>query len=175
MIRATILALLFATGAQAATITESAAPTGPNWSSIAIGLDAVTSSGPRGTGQSVTGSGYSPVIKGTTSAAPYGRFAADGGQWIDSQDLKKTVLTLDLLKPAKAFALHISDAHDQRNSFFEIASGGATWSIASREANGTGHWLRILLDRAERFVSVSFSTAHNDGFGIDRAAGVCRK
>jgi hypothetical protein len=131
--------------------------------------------GTSGSGLSVVSDGRSWMVNPSTAAA-FGRYDPRGGDVIDSQDRRATVWTY--ARPDSAafdtLSFALTDARDQRNSYFAIAAGGAKTAIRQREANGTLHWVTIQLPEAVRSLRVKFATRLNDGFGLASATGVCR-
>jgi hypothetical protein len=166
-------ALVAAQPALAATITLDGPPTIGTAAPLLPGDFA--GSGKAGSGRGVDRDGLSWEVNSAGGAA-YGRYDPRGGDFIDSQDRGLTVWTF--ARPDSAafntLSFAVTDARDQRKSFFSIGAAGTRTSIKRREANGTLHWVSIALDQAVREIRVVFSTRRNDGFSVSSAAGVCR-
>lgn len=159
-----LLSAILAAPATAATITD-----GGPWFDTHYSLDVsnfTRTDGPCGDGGSVINDGCSVVRKDSSSPVPYGRFGFGGGSWIDSQDIMHLDMALDFGRTVRGFTLLLSDAHDQPNSFFSASMDGALWQIANREPNGIGHYLSFAFSEPTDHALVSFSTQHNDGFGV---------
>ncbi len=116
------------------------------------------------------------ALKDASSPGLSGRFDPFGGSWIDSQDRPTVVWTIERATPFRSVRFALTDAFDQPSepkwggdSFFSLKAGDATWSIAEREADGTLHWLDILLDAPTTRTELTFSTRLNDGWGVREA------
>jgi hypothetical protein len=127
-----------------------------------------TGNGP-GSGHSTCGNKGQVQVKDASSASPFGRYNPDGAAWLDSNDNPTVEWNVNIGQAFNAVSFGLTDANDQKNSFFHLAVNGATWEIATREANGSLHWLTILFDQAVTDAVITFSTALNDGFGIHKA------
>lgn len=174
MMRKTLLALLVAAPAHAVTITEVAGP--GRGSPVDPDPAAFQGFGPCGSGGSVINDGCSVVVKDATSPGLSGRFDPFGGSWIDSQDRPTIVWTIERAQPFTSVRFALTDAFDQPpearwggESFFSLTAGDATWSIPEREADGTLHWLEILLDAPTTRTELTFATRLNDGWGVREA------
>jgi len=142
-----------------------AAPCGAS-GGFASNVGTFSGSGPDGSGTASCGVRSSPQAKTPTTPNPYGRFDPEGIAWVDSNDLTHVAWTVDVGNAVKAVSFLLSDAHDQPNSFFRLTAEGSVWSIAEREANGTGHLLTILFDNPVLNPVLTFETRHNDGWGV---------
>lgn len=174
MMRKTLLALLVAAPAHAVTITEVDGP-GRGWP-VDPNPTAFQGFGPCGSGGSVINDGCSVAVKDATSPRLSGRFDPFGGSWIDSQDRPTIVWTIEEAQPFTSVRFALTDAFDQPPearwggaSFFSLTAGDATWSIPEREADGTLHWLEILLDAPTTRTELTFATRLNDGWGVREA------
>jgi hypothetical protein len=176
MLKLALLALLLAAPAGAVTITEGDGPGAA--SPLAPDPDAFAGFGPCGSGRSLINDGCSVAVKDGESPRPYGRFDPFGGPWIDSQDRPRIVWTVERDAPFTTIRFALTDAFDQPRddrfggeSHFSLSAGDAIWRIASREANGTLHWLEVVFDEPTTRAKLTFRTRLNDGWGV-RAAGV---
>jgi hypothetical protein len=174
MMRTALLALLLAAPAGAVTITEVSGP----GSGSPMDMDPAdfVGSGPCGSGGSVVNDGCSVVLKDADSPRTSGRFDPFGGAWIDSQDRPEIAWTVRRDQPFSSVRFALTDAFDQApaprfggESYFSLSAGDATWSIASREPDGTLHWLEVLLDAPATSVELTFRTRLNDGWGVRQA------
>lgn len=173
MLRIVLLVGLMAFPAHAAVISEVGGP----GAGTAIALDptAFVGSGECGYGGSVINDGCSVTIKNAASPVPYGRFDPFNGDWIDSQDLAHVVWTIENALPFTSITFALTDAFDQLpspilgESFFSLLAGEAEWKIASRELDGTLHWLEVLLDAPTTSLELTFQTRLNDGWGVSHA------
>ena len=173
MLRILLLAGLFAAPAHAVTITD----IGASGTGVGIPLDpsAYVGSGPCGSGNSVINDGCSVAIKDNSSPVPSGRYNPMGGPWIDNQDRGHYVWTVQNATPFTSLTFALVDAFDQGPdsilgaSFFRLTVGDAIWSIASREADGTLHWLQVLFDAPTTVAELTFETRTNDGWGVSEA------
>lgn len=175
MMRFALLALLLAAPAGAVTINEVSGP----GSGSPVNMDPAdfVGSGPCGSGGSVVNDGCSVVLKNADSPRTSGRFDPFGGAWIDSQDRPDIVWTVKGSTPFGSVRFALTDAFDQLpadrfggESFFSLGAGDAFWSIASREADGTLHWIEVLLDAPATRVDLAFHTRLNDGWGLRQAS-----
>jgi len=177
-ILASLVCVLLSTAAQAATISEGSPVGGVK---IALNVADFTDRGRCGFGSSVVNDGCSVIAKSDPEAPhAYGRFdpLAPPSEWIDSQDLSDVTWTIthDVAFTSLSFAL--TDAFDQRpaprlglgESFFQLLADGASWSIDSREANGTLHWLTVGFDQPTTTAELRFLTRLNDGWGVSSAS-----
>jgi hypothetical protein len=182
-IRGAAAAVLLAAGglaAQAATITHGGALSDGisadlsghvscgSSGALVTNVGTFTGKGVAGSGRSVCGDTSSVQVKDLDFAAPYGRYNPEGSKWIDSNDLKKLTWEVDIGMPFRALSFGVVDAHDQKDSFFEIAlkGGAAHWSIDQREGNGLLHWITVTFHDAVDGATLAFSTRHNDGYGL---------
>lgn len=174
---AALAAAAFAVPAAAATITEVDGPAPGRV--VALDPAAFVGSGTCGYGGSVVGTGpgrgCSVVIKNDPTAPDaFGRADPFGGSWIDSQDLSEVVWSFDPGYAFTALTFALFDAYDQLpsrrwplgESFFRLSVDDATWSIPSREENGTLHWLTVAFDAPVAVADIRFSTRLNDGWGV---------
>ena len=174
MTKLALLALLLASPAAAATITEVAGP------GRGLPLDpdasAFVGSGACGSGRSVINDGCSVAVKDADSPTPSGRFDPFGGAWIDSQDRAEIVWTISRAEPFQSVRFALTDAFDQGPSdalgvsFFSITVDGAAWTIPAQEPDGTLHWLDVLLDAPTTEAQLAFHTRLNDGWGVRQAS-----
>lgn len=171
----TLIALLMASGAHAATITEAAGPA--VGTPMALSPSAFTGSGPCGSGLSVIGDGCSVVLKDDPNAShAYGRFAPLGGSWIDSQDLSHVTWNVasDVAFTSLTFAL--TDAFDQGTAkafgpgHFNLTVDGTMWEIAARQPNANLYWLEVLFGAPTTYAELVFRTRSNDGWGVSQAS-----
>ena len=174
MMRKALLALVVAAPAHAVTITEVSGP--GRGSPVDPDPSAFAGSGPCGSGGSVINDGCSVAVKDRTSPGLSGRFDPFGGSWIDSQDRPTIVWTIAQATPFTSVRFALTDAFDQPDearwggaSFFSLTAGDATWSIPEREADGTLHWLEVLLDAPTTRAEFTFATRLNDGWGVRQA------
>jgi len=161
-------------GASATTITSSATrPTG----GVALTLDPADflASGGPGYGGSVIGDPYEVSTKNAASPHPYGRFDPLGGTWVDSNDNPTVAWSHSYSTPIRSITFALTDAFDQEPnfglgpSFFTLSVEDAIWSIPSREANGTLHWITVLFDAPTGAATLLFETRTNDGWGVSAA------
>jgi hypothetical protein len=173
MYRILLCFALLGVPAHAATITEVPGPA----SGTALALDPAdfTGFGPCGSGKSVINDGCSAAIKDPSSPRPFGRFDPFGGSWMDSQDRRRIVWTIDQDTPFTSVNFALTDAFDQRrddryggSSFFSLSAEDATWKIAKRERNSTLHWLTVMFDAPVNTASLTFRTRLNDGWGVSQ-------
>jgi len=123
-------------------------------------------SGPDGSGTASCGDRSSPQVKSPLTPHPYGRFNPDGGAWVDSNDVRSMLWSVDVGRAVRSVSFALTDAHDQPRSHFRIEAEGATWRIEEREANGTLHLVKILFDVPTANPEVRFFTRLNDGYGL---------
>jgi len=99
---------------------------------------------------------------------------------IDSQDADQ-LWNLHFAQPRQVIEFSVSDMMDMpwAQSFRITANADAVWEETQHKADDNTRYFQVVLDRAERTVSILFQqlgfqpgyNASNDGFGI----GVCRK
>lgn len=128
-----------------------------------------------GGGGSVVGNGCSAIVK-TDPNAPdaFGRFDPLGDYWIDSQDINELKWTVRSPTAFTALTFALTDAHDQRNSFFTMSfdDGGSwtsIWDVATQQSNANLYWLSVDFAQSLTEVSFLFSTKVTpgfDGYGI---------
>ncbi len=171
MVRPLLFALFLATPCYAVTINEVSGP--GRGSPLDPDPAAFTGFGPCGSGGSVINDGCSVAVKDSSSPGLSGRFDPFGGSWIDSQDRPTIVWAVERASPFTSVRFALTDAFDQPaedrwggESFFSITAGDATWTIPEREADGTLHWLEILLDAPTTRTELTFNTRLNDGWGV---------
>ena len=133
----------------------------------------------RGEG-ALAGSGGSAVDGGTsgqvrTDGPLFGRQnLSDGGaNWLDSNDLESMVWEVGGAGTFDSLSFFLTDVGDiTRTDFnFTVAAAGSdpvTTHIA-RQVNGTINFVRILFDAPIAAATVTFTSQHNDGFGLDDA------
>jgi hypothetical protein len=166
--------------AQAATITpgslldngialdlSTASPCGAN-GGLSTNVGSFSGYGDNGSGKAACGDKSTTQVKDGATPFPYGRYDPNGGAWIDSNDLSHVAWNVDIGKKLKGVSFALTDAHDQKNSWFRLKVDGATWSIKDREANGTLHLITILFDQPVDTARIRFSTRLNDGWGISQ-------
>jgi hypothetical protein len=168
------LLMLAAAPAGAVSITEVGGAGGG--APMAADPSAFVGSGACGSGGSVINDGCSVVVKNAESPRPAGRFDPFGDSCIDSQDRAELVWTVRSDTPFQNVRFALTDAFDQPDetrwggaSHFSMTVGDAVWTIASQEADGTLHWLDVLLDAPTTEVEIGFHTRLNDGFGVRQA------
>lgn len=108
-------------------------------------------------------------VKDPDSPKPFGRYAPDGGAWIDSNDLARMTWDVDIGQKFTGVSFALVDAHDQKRSNFSIEAEGALWTIPKREANGRLHWISVLFDRPVDEATITFATRLDDGYGVTHA------
>ena len=99
---------------------------------------------------------------------------SDGGaNWLDSNDLELLVWEVGGAGTFDSLSFFLTDVGDiTRTDFnFTVAAAGSdpvTTHIA-RQVNGTINFVRILFDAPIAAATVTFTSQHNDGFGLDDA------
>ena len=123
-------------------------------------------SGRPGSGGASCGDRRAVQVKNAQTPFPFGRFNPKGGPWIDSNDLASVSWQMNTGIPLTGFSFALVDAHDQPNSHFTFKVDNAVWTIPTRQANGTLHWITVLFDNPVNTASISIETRLNDGYGI---------
>ncbi|MBA3325941.1 MAG: hypothetical protein H0T41_11990 [Rhodobacteraceae bacterium] len=173
----TLTAAIFAatTAASQAVTINSGASRPDGGVAIALDPDVFVASGGPGSGGSVIGDPTDVSTKNTRSPRPYGRFDPLGGFWVDSNDNPSVVWNLASEQPIKSVTFALTDAFDQKRSrdlgesFFNLTVDDATWSIDTRDENGTLNWIEVLFDEPTDSASLLFETRLNDGWGVSQA------
>jgi hypothetical protein len=134
-----------------------------------------TAFGEKGSGGAKVGNGADLQVRGDSSM-PWGRYstATDliGGHWLDSNDNLGVKWQIEDVGTFDTVAFFVTDVSDVGGKF-SIKVGGTLYEIAGqtgRLANGTIHFVKILLDEAVDSLTVELMHDRaNDGFGIDGA------
>ena len=137
-----------------------------NSGTFGTNVGSFSGSGRPGSGGASCGNRRALQVKNAQTPFPFGRFNPAGGAWIDSNDLASVSWEMNTGVALTGFSFALVDAHDQRNSHFTFSVDDADWSIPTREANGTLHWITVLFDQPVNTATISISTRHNDGYGI---------
>ena len=112
--------------------------------------------------------GRRAIIKCASDAVPDGRFGENGGPWVDSADIGEIERTVHFGQKIRAIGFGVSDANDQRDSWWNFTVNGVTASIAPR-LNDEGEaavWFTVLFDEPVDSAHFAFSTRPGDGYGI---------
>lgn len=161
----------------------------PSWdgrngteNSVATAAGTIAGVSPRpGSGRTAINGGEGLEVRDTAlhSAADFtakwGRqnMSAGGKNWLDSNDLKQMVWTIDADSGFGKFdrlSYFLTDVGDIRGTDFTVtvsAGGTEATTHITRQANGTINLVRILLDGFVDKATVTMTSNVNDGFGID--------
>ena len=98
----------------------------------------------------------------------------DGGvNWLDSNDLETLIWEVDGAGTFDSLSFFLTDVGDIPGTDFNFSVAAGSESVTThipRQSNGTINFVRILFDAPISAATVTFNTAHNDGFGLDDGA-----
>jgi hypothetical protein len=138
----------------------------------ATAVGAFSTGGRNGSGASSIARGAALDVRSSSFGARYGRMNLTAGPgadtWLDSNDRESVTMTLGGVGTFDRVAFFLTDVGDVSGRF-RIDVAGTAQAIG-RQANGTINLVSIRFDGPESAADIRFTTARNDGFGIDDVA-----
>jgi hypothetical protein len=117
--------------------------------------------------------GRSAILKCASDPVPDGRYHPDSNRpWIDSADIGELRWDLSFDKKVTAFGFGVTDANDQRGSWWSLEVDGTKVDHVAQQVDEGGPitWYTILFDTPVDRASLTFNTRPGDGYGIANAS-----